>query len=458
MYRFEKLISKLFIFSFPFKMIAPFAFLGGITYGLGDVSSFLFCVIGVVLAIMRGRFHFGKSRSDNLFKQFILLYLICDLASIIMSLLLYKRCGYIGGENTIIATTKKILFSLAYILFVYYCREIGGILTLDEIFSTIEKTINVCLVVGIIQIGILYNISIFEAIYNAINSLFDAWTVTRVHQTGRIALLANEPAYSAGFLGIVVFPYLLSKFLVKKNTFGDFVKLFLCVVILYFTKSTTGYILLPIIVVFFVYLYFKNSHIRSFNKVFLIVLIVISVFAAYFVIKSSGLLNDFMFVIQKLTSSENENSTDRKAIIAISLIIFKNYPVLGVGNGNQGFFYREFAPAWAIQSFTGARAYRYAENVLYDGGPFWLAYISGYGLLGIVLLVLFFKNCIKNIKLYKNEFPMLYYFYILSLPMVLVDGTAATLGEKQYFWFVLSIPMMLQMLSSRSYCATSHSY
>ena len=437
-------------------MFAPFAILGEITFGLGDVASFIFCTIGIILAIINGRLHWGKSKSDKLFKQFIIIYFLCDIASVIMALLLFKRCGYIAGENTVIATSKKILFSFAYIAFIYYCREIGGILTLDEIFSTIEKTINVCLVVGIIQIGILYNISIFEAIYNAINSLFDAWTVTRVHQTGRIALLANEPAYSAGFLGIIVFPYLLSKFLVKKNTVFDFLKLFILVVILYFTKSTTGYVIFAVTIVFFVYYYVKNSSINTFNKGLLIVLVAFFVVFAYFLLKELNIFNDFMFVIEKLTSSENENSTDRKAIIVINLLILKKFPLLGVGNGNQGFFYRELAPVWAINSFTGARAYKNAANVLFDGGPFWLAFISGYGLLGIILMVLFFKNSIINMKLYKNQFPLLYYFYILSLPILLVDGVAATLGEKQYFWFVLAIPMMLRLLSNNEMHSRNH--
>jgi len=443
----EKHIAKLFIICFPFKMFAPLYFLNGVTFGLGDSASFIFCVLGLLLIAFRRKIIFAKDEGGKLLGQFATMYIILDLTSFFMALVLYREAGVIAGETTVIAVSKKILFTLSYILFVFYGREIGNILTKSEINKTLDICLNVCLIVGLIQVLMLNNISIAGKVYDTINSLFNAWSSSNAMRTKRIALLANEPAYSAGFITTIIIPFLLSRMFESGTHFKGLLRIFLFIVILYYTKSTTGYLILFIVLGFFAILYYSKGRKTSVNSLLFGVILGVCMLGVTVIILGDNLISKNVFnVMDKLFSYDNPNSADRKGMIAVGLSLFLRFPLFGVGDGNQGFYYQELLPDWAKNSYTGYSAYNHASDVLYDGGPFWIAFISGYGLLGLLLLFLFFKKSFRIIHRNRESFGYLYYFYYLSITALFVNGIGATLGSKYYFWFVLSIPMMVSFL------------
>lgn len=441
----EKLIAKLFIFFLPFKMFSPLYPLSNITHGLANTASFLFIIIGLLLVLLRKKLVIQNGYGGKIFKNFIIMWLVCDLTSLVMAVLLHDQVGTIGGEDTFSAVLKKILFSFAYILFVYYGIEVWKLLSKDEITNVITKSIDFCIIVGMIQILILFKISFAVAIYDFINTGFNAFSSSEIIRTNKIAVLSIEPAYASGYLCAFFIPFLLSRIIYGNNTNKTIIRLILCIMLLYFTKSTTGYTLFLVEFVVFIYVFLAKSKISLSHKI-ISVFMGLSALALLIIIIASqvAISSNITSVFDKLLSNDNATSADRKLFIIVDSKIFFNYPLLGVGNGNQGFFYQQYTPDWMLSLYTAAGAYSRAGEVLVDGGPFWLAFISGYGIVGLSMLFFMVKNSINIIKWNRGTLKFYYYFYYLSIFLIFATGTVATMGDSYYMWFILALPMSIK--------------
>ena len=134
-------------------------------------------------------------------------------------------------------------------------------------------------------------------------------------------------------------------------------------------------------------------------------------------------------------------------MMAVGFELLKRYPIFGVGNGNQGFFYQELLPQWAYNTYTGISSYNRASTVLYDGGPFFIAFLSGYGIVGTIMLIGILVKGFRVMRDNWSAFGYLYYFYFVSIIALIINGLGATLNSRYDFWFVLSIPMMISYWS-----------
>ncbi len=440
----EVSIAKLFILFFSVKMFAPFSFLSDITFGLADVFSFLFLALGLICILARGKISMPIDQGTSVFRRLARMFLICSITSLLMAIVLYSEAGTIAGERTIGATSKKILFSIAYIVFVFYGSEVWKLLKKQEIEKIIDISINISLFIGLLQILIIYGFGPATGLYNIINKAFNAWSVELIVRTSRIALLTNEPAYAASYITAFLIPFLLSKFLYDGASGKHLLKLFLCVIVLYFTKSTTGYVLLIVDFVVFLAIYVfvgGNKHKRRIagGLCILLVLIVVVVIVLQNVTVSSTVGQ----VLDKLLNADNGNSGDRKAMISANMNMLKNYPIFGVGNGNQGFFYRQSVSSLFSSTYTGKHAFERAGEILFDGGPFWLAFLSGYGLVGIILLISFLSSSVQTLMINKENAGLFFYFYLITVPVLFANGIAATMGNTYFMWFIFGLPVAL---------------
>lgn len=445
----EVTVAKLFILFFSIKMVSPLYSISTWTYGLGGASSFLFIVIGLVFILLKGRVLFPANQGSIVLKRFFIMYLICDITSIIMSLILYQEAGTIAGETTIIAASKKILFSIAYIVFIFYGSEVWKILKKGEISRIIELAIDFAIIIGLIQILVLYGVSPARSLYNIVNKLFNAWSAENIIYTKRIGLLTSEPANAASYITVFIIPFLLSKMLFNGITIKNVVRIVVCIVLVFFTKSTTGYVLLAVDggSIIIMNMVFGDKKVKK-RTVGILCIVFLMVTVLIVIIKSIGVSDTILKVMDKLLNSENGNSGDRKAMMSVNMNIFKEYPICGVGNGNQGFFYRELVSEIWVNTHTGAGAYNRAGNTLFDGGPFWLAFLSGYGIVGIVLLTSFIGYSMRTLLLNKDRAGEFFYFYLIALPVIFINGVASTLGGDYYIWFIFSLPIALPSMSS----------
>lgn len=439
----EKSLAKLYLFFLPFTMFAPLSFLNSIVVGLGRRASFVFLALGLITILIKGRkIVFSRDESNSLLFHFAIMYIFCDFSSLVMATVLYTELGTIGGENTYNAVFPKILFSFAYIIILFYNRELFRVLSRKEVESVLDRVINVCIVVGLWQIGIIYFGSVFSSVFDTANLLFGSWSSSQIVRTGRIALFNNEPSTVAGFIGMLAIPYILSKFLGDKFRIVDTIKLALLIVILYYTKSTTGYTLGLLDLAVFAYLIVGRNRANIGTRLLQALFLVIVVAVLFYTVLGNDLVNDTVTaVFDKLLNSDNTSGMNRKAGLYVNWGIIKEYPLFGVGNGNQGFFYQKYFPRFMLSSDMVAQRYYESSSVLYDGGVFFASFASGYGIVGIILLLLFAVKSAQIMKHNRDIYGYLYYFYIIASISLIVTGFSSTLAADYTTWFVVSLPL-----------------
>lgn len=442
---FEKVVAQMYLYFLPFQMFVPFAFLNSIFVGLARRASFLFLAIGLILIAGSGRrISFSNDESSRLLLHFVKMYIVGDITSLIMAVWLYYDMGTIGGESTLSAVLPKIAFSIAYMFILYYNRELFRVLTKDEIKKIFDRIITICIAIGVLQIGVLYVGGLFRVVYDRINMLFGAWSSTSIVRTERIALFTIEPATIAGFFGILVIPHIFSKWIADDVNLKDVIKLILIIIVLYFTRSTTGYSLLAVDFLLFGYVYIRKGTANIGTRVFIIAFMIFSLFLlGNIVIRNKLIAGNLSFVFDKLFNSDNLASMSRKVGLYVNWGIVKKFPILGVGNGNQGFFYQEFFPKSAFSSVWATQRYNEASTVLLDGGVFFPSFASGYGIVGIVFLLIFAVMSRQIMRKYREYYGYLYYFYIIGSIALLIYGFSSTMVGDYSVWFIISLPMAI---------------
>ncbi len=438
----DKSIAKLYLLFMPVVMLVPFNFVNRIFVGLANRTSFLFFLAGIVLILFRGSIMFYKDESTRLLRKFSSMYLIGDITSIVMALIMYNELGRIGGESTLSAIIPKIAYSLFYIALIYYNREVFGMLTTDKISRIFDIVIDISIIIGLLQMAVLFFGGPFSAVYNIFNRLLGAWNSTNIRLTGRIALLTTEPASIANYICILLIPHIFAKGVCKGFGMRDIIRLFMILVVLYFTKSTTGYTLFLLdFGIFFISLLGKNGINRKIKRVALIIVVLVAVFGLAVIIRNPEIMSSTGKVFDKLLNDDNTSAMTRKANLQIDWEIFKHYPIAGVGNGNQGFFYRRFFPEAAKQSLWALERYNTAAYVLYDGGVFFGALISGYGIIGTVLFGAFLLSGFFTMRRNREKLGYFYYLYIFGFFSMIIASFGSTMVGDYSFWFMLSLPL-----------------
>ncbi len=446
----EKLMAKLYLYFLPFQMFTPFIFLNSLFVGLGKRASFLFLLMVIFVSFLSIRgLTYRNDKSGKLFNHFIFMYIVGDITSLVMAAVLFSELGTIGGENTFNGVIPKICFTFAYMVFMYYNQELFRQLSKEEIGTIFDRIVTICICIGFLQIFVILFGGPFSQIYDIINLAFEAWSLDRITFTGRIALLTTEPASGAGFLGVVVAPYLFSKYIANKFKFIDSIKLLLIIIVLYFTKSTTGYSLLSLDFLLFGFIILRTREINTAKKTLVIFLMIIA-FAIFgiTVVANEVLFGHITSVFDKLFNLDNTSSMSRKVGLYVNWGIFQRFPLFGVGNGNQGFFYREFFPKEAFSSIWAVERYNEAAYTLMDGGVFFGAFLSGYGIIGFGLLIAFIRKSIIIMKNNKRIYGYLYYFYIISGVALVVNGLSSTLVGDYSMWFIVSLPLAIRYWKS----------
>jgi O-antigen ligase len=235
----------------------------------------------------------------------------------------------------------------------------------------------------------------------------------------RLSGTFGEPSYFAGFLVLSIFVCMYCKRIkVLPKLFVNFV-LLSQLIILVLTYSTVGY--LSLVVGIFVYLFYSGRA-KFFISIFFLSFLA-TVLIAYVPAVSE--------VVQKpfdSSTGQRGSSTDRSNTAKAAINMFEESPVYGIGYGNFSFLYNNFRPEGSVFKYDPA----IANNVYAD-------FISSYGLVGIVILLLVvyqFKRSLKKIKIYeRREYP----FFIGSVMSILVIYMAYPTFNFAYHWVFYSV-------------------
>ena len=227
------------------------------------------------------------------------------------------------------------------------------------------------------------------------------------------------------------------------------IHLLLWFIILYYTKSSTGYLLISVCTLVFIYLYIKktyhekNNLIRIMIGITLSLLLIILIIPIYNLFRNVDTVNQIEYLlIDKIVNFSNRDTMSRKVPLFVNYKIFLEFPILGVGNGNQGFFYLKHFPSWAYSSYDVNLLIRNASETLSNGSLFLPSILSGYGMLGILMLGVYSLKCRKLVISEKNRLGMFYYMFIISVIIIIITGFSSEFVGNYSIWFCLSLPYL----------------
>lgn len=437
----EKKIAMLYILLLPLRMPMPLTGIAGMFGACATYLDFFLHIFGFALMLMTTH---GKLKTNKIANMFVKLVLFLEIISLSMALLLHNSLGSIDGDDTITAIFGPSIYYIHYVVILFYNIYIFGMFTKAEISKILDKLVLWNLILGYIQILICNGAGFIANIYDSLNIFGVFRPASYITNISRIPVAGAEPASAGCFIGILVFPYLMSKIISRENMKKNYIQILLWIPIIFFTKSSTCYILVFVDILVFVILGMKN---RCFSKNIIVIFIglCVGLLVLFFVasndLENNPLIEQIRYLLfEKSTDRSNESSVTRNIPTYINFRIFLEYPFLGVGNGNQGFFYTKYFPSWGdISLGTFSKI-----NGVADGGVFIPSLFSGYGIIGVCAFLFCTIRYIKKTIRSKYLLNSFYYMFLISFVVFLVNGFQGDYFGNYLTLFVLCIPFMAE--------------
>lgn len=371
------------------------------------------------------------------FKTFLILFFLCVYSALMGKV--YEGefdLGYFGGDGV----TNTLSYS-AQLLFFWLIVFVNS-----EVLKSLSRRTKqivflyyalLCIFISILQFMMIYVSPQFKGIYDKVNFL---GVFPKSNIVNRITGFGKEPSSLAEILCVFLIPYLIYQYEFNRQK-----KFMVLAVVLVFVAclslSTTVYAAL--LVLFFVYILciLKN---REIFKVFPLVAVCLMVVFFALSLNSS---DEIRSVVYKAFDLKNQSSAYRYSSVYNDIMIFLTHP-FGVGDGNQGYYYlniyKKFATSGSSEVIKAAS--RRTTGPI-GGGPFGGSLISGYGIIGIIVLILVIRLLFGNVKDVKSTNKPLYNFLTVSTIMFLFLGTVAT-GVFMNFLFGLIVSCFLEPYES----------
>ncbi|WP_105256369.1 O-antigen ligase family protein [Streptococcus suis] len=440
----ERVVAALYLYFLPLRMIAPLSFLPNVFSGMAESFDFVFHIIGLFLYLIysHGVLRISTSKEYNLFNYFLFAILTLNLSSIIMANFIQLTYGNYAGESAYSGILGMLLYFTQYALIVAYNIRVFNVLTLEKIQKILRNVCLFLLMLGYFQIFVLRFEGFFRELLNTIDFLDILWPEDTMW---KLPLTSKEGAGAGVIFGAFVLPYLLA--LYNKYTHKRYIiELLLWVPVLIMMNSTSAYFMVIAALIVFIFIDYQTNQRHSFVIAFvgfLVLMITVLSLVGGANILYRILPNDISYLIlEKTTDLTNGSTVSRLVPIVTNWNIFLNFPLLGVGNGLQGYFYTTFFPEWAI-NVTGSDVmtfYTIAQSTIVNGGLFFPSLLSGYGIVGFIIFIGLVKRIINKINSQDISDDFFIVFYKIAVFAIIIGGFQVDFVGDYVTWFVLSVP------------------
>lgn len=290
------------------------------------------------------------------------------------------------------------VFSLMALLYSYY--NLSYVIRFEQLYCVFEWSIISILSVGILQYGALTGNVFCIILHNVLGSVFKLIDLSDMMVLERgVCFWGSEVASASGYC-MFILPFSIITFFNSKNgkkiRFGFYTALFLFFLL---TSGSSSTLIATLVVVGCTILFIFKGTIKkwvyylSFLFGFLIVMLYTIDIDVSTRVSSTDKESIEYILLGKLVDKENGSTATRVSTVCNDMKIFLTYPITGIGNGCQGYFYNSNIPAWTRFAEEVQRALNYESGSISNGGGnFFASYISGYGLVGIVVLLILVKQ------------------------------------------------------------------
>ena len=441
----QRAIAKAYIFLLTFRMVSPFMFAQSIVGPCARSTDLILHLIGLSLIAVGGRerVNRGSEEQKRLLRFFIGMIIWFNISSFIMAAFIQAKYGNIGSDNAFGAVFYMAIYFLQYMFMVIYNREIFMLISKAEILSVLGKSITALLILGYIQLAVINSGGALNDIYDRLDFL-DVLIPAGI--MSKLSLTGSEGASAGTIIATLIMPYYFSKILFNDNPFYNFIMVAVWLPLLYSTYSSTAYITFSCCCIIFLFIYmFTKRHIlpKMFILLLFIFLLIILLFPDMFIsvlpYEVSQKINYLLF--DKAMDISNGSTASRTIPFYMNFGAFSEYPVLGVGNGCQGYFYVKYFPDWAY-NVPGSDVSVFLErskNGIANAGVFTLSILSGYGIVGTALFIIYIFKSYRVLVINKIRHDHFYYIALLSWPIIIISGLQGSFEGNYLVWFMLSL-------------------
>ena len=160
--------------------------------------------------------------------------------------------------------------------------------------------------------------------------------------------------------------------------------------------------------------------------------------------------SDLQYVLWgKFFDTSNYSTITRSSTIINDMLIFKDFPITGVGNGNQGFFFNQNVPSWMNRS---VEVEGFRSVITNGGGNFFPSFVSAFGLLGVIILISFIKKYKKweedSVVRESREVGLL--FNITISLFLLTSWYSVSLKSFEIMAFIFSLPFVRREFNNKT--------
>lgn len=405
----EKIIAEFYIIFLPFQMLVPFLWLTERMRGMALYFDFFISLIGLMLMMK-------KWPSSNLHNSLIFTIGCVELISLINAIRLYKVVGTTLGETTFTAISGQCIYWIQYYFIIVYSAHVIDLIGMKKICKLLKKVEAIMLVLGYIQMVALYiQSSVLGRVLDELAVIFQTYSFTEMIKESRITLLFSEPAFAGYYLGTLVFPFILFEIVENNDLHKNLVRLLLWLPVVISISSSNCYVILIIELIAAAFFYLKK------NRLKINLYILISAIAAgtiiILLVMMGRMPNIGYYAFEKLFDKTNMSVAWRYIPYYVNWGCFKSSFLIGIGNGNQGFFYWEHFPQWADELLKLTETYALKKSEIGNGALFFPSCLAGYGIIGCSIIAFLCVECRK--RMINTRY---YYLYAILILGIVVRG------------------------------------
>lgn len=436
------LIYKLYFLCIPFGHIFNFPFNDAIHAYVPEYAV-IFMLLGLAVLASTSGIKFSK-RLSKLWK----LYGICVLLSVVLSAVLA-----LNSDDLIESPFRAILGDVVlYLIFVlsvcYNSYSLTHTVRFKDLIPIFNLQLVILLIVGYLQFLAMRGVSMAESIYLMLCRVFALKDFTWISDLERGITFFGSEVASASLLCYLIIPFNLIRIASTKGQtrFWYILSLFLFSVLFLTSGSSSALISFLIVVGAFalIRLHFPVKALMA--GAFVAGMSIAILYSVSFGFGTRRDVDDdrssFNYILTgKLFDTSNRSTLTRASTVINDMRIFYNQPLIGCGNGNQGFYYNENVPAWMDESDEVGMIRKMIPN---GGGNFFPSYLSGFGILGVIFLIIFltrYMKWIENSILGRNE-SLLNLFYLGMILFLVSSWYVTSLKQSEAMAFLFSLPFI----------------
>lgn len=435
------ILFGIYVFSMPFTNFHPMG-LNSAFGAMAKAPSFLVSIIGMVILLIRNK---GVIFLDEngLFQIFVKIVTALNAISIMMAIVLHKSLGILGGETTFDAIAGDIIYWMQVLCIVLFNIMLFRSVDIDVAESVIKKLIYILMAIGYLEMGMVLFGGPFTVICNALCKVGAIYDPELMIRTGKIFLTYSEASYAELVLGALIWPYLCGSISGNEGDKNTIFLLLFTLPLAIINQSSSVLMALGIYAIMLLLEFLKRREISKKRLAgFLLVVAGVALLAWYGRNQIGPLIVEKVF--EKPFDQNDYSTIQRSSVVRNCILTFIEYPIFGVGNGNQGYFYKGHLTANAYRSYEVQNTLKF-QNGVPSAGSWFGGILSGYGIVGIALLSIYAVKANEIMKSLKGT--KWYYIYHMTFLCFLVCSwfTASLTGEYLQILF-LSIPFFSRRL------------